>query len=78
MVLPQAWDKAALVAELKRVGIADAEKLAQDVLDTVLDWSVASCALEAQTNPLYLIASNLLPEIKKQVDAKLQEMAAKV
>lgn len=76
MELQKAWDKSALIAELKVKGIQDAEKLVQDILDTVLDWSVASCAIEAQTNPIYAIGGMILPELKKQVDAKLQEAAA--
>lgn len=79
MTLTTPWDKAALIAELKAKGVADAEKLAQGVLDTVLDWSVASCALEASVGKtIYGIGAMLLPEIKKQVDDLLAAAAAKV
>lgn len=78
MQLTTAWDKAALIADLKAKGVADAEKIAKDVVDTVFDWTGQSCALLAPTQPAYALGAVILPKVQELIDTGIDSLIAKV
>lgn len=68
--LSKAWDKAVLIKELEKHGIALAEPAAEALLETVCDWANQSLVLEggikaAVALPLLNLAK---PLIKQQID----------
>jgi hypothetical protein len=78
MVLAKAWDKDALVAELKAKGLADAEKLAKDVVGCIMEWTSASAAMGAQQQPLLALVPAVIAAIKPVVDAELDKISPAV
>lgn len=70
MQLTQAWDVKALVSELKAKGLDVTEEVANDVLDSVLDWVDQSVSLTP--TPLddleKVVSAPLRPMIKSQID----------
>ena len=75
MELQKAWDKDALVADLKAKGLVDAEKLLKDFVGSFLDWTVSSAALEAASQPLFALVPAVVSAVKPAIDAELDKIA---
>lgn len=70
MTLVKAWDKSALIEDLKTKGLPVAETAVEAVLQSVMDWTKASLLLEGGLYagvglPLLAVAE---PLIKSEVD----------
>lgn len=75
MVLTKAFDTVALVAQLKAIGVPEAEKVAKDIVDQcVFPWLSASLVLEAASNPIYAIGVPVLAALQGPIDAELASL----
>ena len=77
MTLTKAFDPSALIAALKTEGIADAEKLVNDLLPIVFDWLNTSVAMEIPA-PYNVVAGGVLSDLETKALAALNVLEAKV
>jgi hypothetical protein len=75
VTVSKAWDIPALIAALKSAGIADAEILVQDDVDTVFVWIVASMNLG---NAIEKAFAPAVQSIQTMVDSELASYEAKL
>ncbi len=75
MNLAKAFDAQALVQALKDKGLADAEKLIeQDVLSVLFDWLNSSVAIEVAAVPLLAVAVPVLSILEAKALAEIQTL----
>jgi len=75
MNLTKAFDAQALVQALKDKGLADAEKLIEaDVLSVLFDWLNSSVAIEVASVPLLAVAVPVLSILESKAIAELQSL----
>ncbi len=79
MTLTKAFDTQALVTALKAKGLADAEKMIeQDVLSVLFDWLNSSVEIEVASVPLLAVAMPVLSILESKAIAELQSLEAKI
>ncbi len=78
MNLTKAFDAQALVEALKAKGLADAEKLIEaDVLSVLFDWLNSSVAIEVSAVPLLAVAVPVLSILEEKAVAELKVLIGK-
>lgn len=68
MTLSKAFDPTALISALKSAGVADAEKLVNDLLPIVFDWLNTSVGMVAPV-PYGAIAQGVLVDLEAKATA---------